>query len=101
MAHSSLDFSQDDLHRIIRKVYHALKPGGLFMITSDALDVETQEESRWRATTVQPLYTSLDRSLLIRALRTQRFLTVRNRQMDASLAKTHDPVDIILARKGH
>ena len=45
MANFTLNFYRDRLDEIMRKVYKALKPDGIFMVTSDGLSKDKNRAS--------------------------------------------------------
>jgi SAM-dependent methyltransferase len=104
MANYTLNFYRDRLDEIVGKVYQALTPGGVFMVTSDAL---TQEKTApaatvmsWLPTWLQGTDMSFERGVITNAMREAGFVSTESQLLDDIELEAHGPVDLIVGRKG-
>jgi SAM-dependent methyltransferase len=104
MANYSLNFCRDRLDEVIAKVYRALKPGGVFLVTSDALiDEKTAPAATvmsWLATWLQGMDLSFERGEIGGAMRDAGFVSTESQLLDDIEPEAQGPVELIVGRKG-
>ncbi len=103
MANFTLNFYKDKLDEIVAKVYRALKPGGIFMVTSDGLTHEKTSPPAmvisWLATSLQGCDMSFEQGVIADAMLGAGFVSVRSRTLNDVEMEAFGPVDMDIARK--
>lgn len=103
MANFTLNFYRDRLDDIMAKTYEALAPGGVFMVTSDALTRDKTAPAAsvvsWLPTTLQGMDMSFSRGEIDRAMIGAGFVSTQSRILESAVESAHGPVDMIVARK--
>ncbi len=104
MANFTLNFFRDNLDEIIAKVLAALKPGGVFMVTSDGLNHDRTAPAAsvisWLATTLMGNDLSIESGQIARAMLDAGFVSTEMRTITDIEAKAHGPVEMTIGRKG-
>ena len=104
MANFTLNFYGDRLDQIMAKVYQALNPQGVFMVTSDGLTHEkTRPEASvisWLSTALQGMDMSFERGVVADAMLRAGFVSTQSQMMTDVDVEAHGPVDMIIGRKG-
>lgn len=103
MANFTLNFYKDKLDKIIAKVYQSLKPGGIFMVTSDGLTNEKTSPPNAvvgsLATALQGMDMSFEQGVIAEAMLRAGFVSVRSKTLDRMLVEAHGPIDMDIAKK--
>lgn len=103
MANFTLNFYRDRLDDLMIKIYQALKPGGIFMVTSDGLTNEKTLPSAtvisWLSTSLQGMDMSFEQGKISDAMFQAGFVSVRSRTVDDMQMEAHGPFDLDIARK--
>ncbi len=103
MANYTLNLFRDRLDEIMRKVLTALKPGGVFMVTSDGLtpDKTGPAESviSWLPTLLQGSDVSIETGQIARAMLEAGFVSTEMKTLTDIDFKVYGPVEMTLGRK--
>lgn len=103
MANFTLNFYRERLDEIMDKVYRALHPNGIFMVTSDGLtDEKTQPAATvisWLAPALQGMDISLERGVLADAMLQTGFISTQSYYLPTTELEAHGPVDMVVGRK--
>ncbi len=104
MANFTLNFYRDRLGEIMRKVLAALKPGGIFMVTSDGLDPDKAGPAgsviSWLPTMLQGQDMSFETGQIARAMREAGFVSTEQKTLTDIELEAHGPVEMTIGRKG-
>jgi hypothetical protein len=104
MANFTLNFYRDRLGEIMRKVLGALKPGGIFMVTSDGLNRDkTGPEGSvisWLPTMLQGTDISFETGQIARAMLEEGFVSTEQKTITDIELEAHGPVEMTIGRKG-
>ncbi len=104
MANFTLIFFRDNLGKIMEKTLAALKPGGVFMVTSDGLshDRTAPAESviSWLPTMLQGNDMSFETGQIARAMLDAGFVSTEIKTLTDIECKAHGPVEMTIGRKG-
>jgi ubiquinone/menaquinone biosynthesis C-methylase UbiE len=104
MANFTLNFYRDRLNDIMRKVYDALKPGGVFMVTSDGLYEDGTGPAgtviSWLSTSIQGNDMSFKTGQIARAMRDVGFVSTEQKTLTDIDLEAHGPVEMTIGRKG-
>jgi predicted O-methyltransferase YrrM len=104
MANYTLNFYRERLGEIVSKAYQALKPGGIFMVTSDAMNREktspTSTVMSWLAIWLQGIDMSFERGVVASVMREGGFESTESQILEGGKLDPHIPVEIIIGRKG-
>ncbi|MBI9077108.1 MAG: methyltransferase domain-containing protein [Desulfatibacillum sp.] len=103
MANYTLNFYRHRLDELMSKVYKAINPGGVFLVTSDGLSKEKTAPSlsviTWLSTALQGMDMSFERGFVADAMIRAGFESTQSTMVwDLPLA-SHGPMDVIVARK--
>ena len=103
MANFTLNFYRDHLDGIMRKIFNALKPNGIFMVTSDGLSEDKTAPAAsvisWLPTMLQGNDMSFETGIIARAMRDAGFVSTEQRTLTNIDLEAHGPVEVIIARK--
>ncbi len=104
MANFTLNFFRDNLGGIISRVLAALKPGGVFMVTSDGLNHDktgpAESVISWLPTMLQGNDMSFETGQIARAMREAGFVSTEMKTITDIEVKAHGPVEMTIGRKG-
>ncbi|PIE64155.1 MAG: methyltransferase [Desulfobacterales bacterium] len=104
MANFTLNFCRNNLGDIMGKVRNALKPGGVFMVTSDGLNHDRTSPAAsvisWLPTTLQGYDMSFETGQISRAMLDAGFVSTEMKTITNIQAKAHGPVEMTIGRKG-
>ena len=104
MANYTLNFYRDRLGGIMRKVLGALKPGGIFMVTSDGLSRDKTAPAAsvigWLSTMLQGNDMSFETGQIARAMLGAGFVSTEQKTIADIELQAHGPVEMTLGRKG-
>ena len=97
---ATLNFAKHDIDHVLKKIYAALKPGGVFMNFNDGLTHErTKPETMvlaWLPAAVMGNDFGLDQGFIADSMHRVGFKSVRSRALDTPMG----PMDLDIARKG-
>lgn len=103
MANYTLNFYKDRLDEIMAKVYQALNPGGIFMVSSDGLNKDKTAPAKmvlsWLSTSMQGMDMSFTRGEIPDAMLRAGFVSTQSQMVDDTKLEAHGPIDIIVGRK--
>jgi hypothetical protein len=103
MANYTLNFYKDQLGQIFEKVFQAIEPGGVFLVTSDGLTREKTSPSDsvigWLSTWLQGMDMSMERGFIAEAMLRAGFVSTQSQMVDDLDHAAHGPIDIIIGRK--
>ncbi len=103
MANFTLNFFRDNLDVIMGKVLAALKPGGVFMVTSDGLNHDrtgpAESVISWLPTTLLGNDMSFETGQIARAMLEAGFVSTEMKTLTDIEAKAHGPVEMTIGRK--
>ncbi len=103
MANFTLNFYRDRLGEIIRKVLAALKPGGVFMVTSDGLNRDKTGPAgsiiSWLPTMLQGHDMSFETGQIARAMMEAGFVSTEQKTITDIELEAHGPVEMTVGRK--
>lgn len=103
MANYTLNFYRARLGEIMKKVYQALTPGGVFMVSSDGLNKDKTGPAKpvlgWLSTSMQGMDMAFTRGEIADAMLRAGFVSTQSEIVDIKL-EPHGPIDIIIGRKG-
>ncbi len=104
MANFTLNFFRDNLGGIMDKVFAALKPGGIFMVTSDGMNHERTAPAAsvisWLSTTLMGNDISIETGQIARAMLDAGFASTEMKTITDIEATAHGPVEMTIGRKG-
>lgn len=104
MANYTLNLYKDHLDKIMTKVYQALHPGGIFMVSSDGLNKDKTAPAKmvlsWLSTSMQGMDMSFVRGEIPDAMLRAGFVSTQSQMVDDIKLEAHGPIDIIVGRKG-
>ena len=104
MANYTLNFYRASLGEIMTKVYRALNPGGVFMVTSDGLnEAKTAPATMvlgWLSMSMQGMDMSFTRGEIADAMLRAGFVSTQSEMVDDVQLDPQGPIDIIIGRKG-
>lgn len=93
-AKATLSFFKDNLHPLFAKIYHALKPGGVFISVHDGLTDEGTKPAdmviSWLPTGLSSRDLSLDRDVIPDAMLYAGFKTVKVKPIPFSICESMD-----------
>ena len=103
MANYTLNFYRDRLDEIMDKVYRALNPGGVFLVTSDGLtDGKTapaQTVISWLSVSLQGMDISFKQGEIANAMLRAGFVSTQTQTLNDIETEAHGPVDLTIGRK--
>jgi 2-polyprenyl-3-methyl-5-hydroxy-6-metoxy-1,4-benzoquinol methylase len=103
MANYTLNFYRNRLSEIMTKVYQALTPGGIFMVSSDGLNKDKTAPAKmvlgWLSMSMQGMDMSFTRGEIADAMLRAGFVSTQSEMVDIKL-EPYGPIDIIIGRKG-
>ena len=103
MANYTLNFYRDRLDEIMDKVYRALNPGGVFLVTSDGLtDGKTapaQTVISWLSVSLQGMDISFEQGEIANAMLRAGFVSTQSQTLNDIETEAHGPVDLTIGRK--
>lgn len=104
MANYTLNFYRERLDEIVSKAYQALKPGGIFLVTSDALNRDktapTSTVMSWLAIWLQGMDMSFGQGVVSVAMREAGFESTESQILEGGKLDPYIPVEMIVGRKG-
>lgn len=104
MANFTLNFYRGRLDQIIRKVLAALKPGGVFMVTSDGLNRDKAGPVgtviSWLPTMLQGQDMSFETGQIAHAMLEAGFVSTEMKTITDIELEAHGPVEMTIGRKG-
>lgn len=104
MANFTLNFYRDRLGEIMHKVLAALKPGGVFMVTSDGLNRDktgpTGSVISWLPMMLQGHDMSFETGQVARAMLEAGFVSTEQKTLTDIELEAHGPVELTIGRKG-
>ena len=104
MANFTLNFYRSRLNEIMTKVYRALNPGGIFMVSSDGLNKDRTAPPKmvfdWLSTNMQGMDMSFARGEIGDAMLEAGFLSTRSEMVDDIQLVPYGPIEITIGRKG-
>ena len=104
MANYTLNFYRDRMDELMVKVYKALNPGGVLLVTSDGLSEEKtapgQSVLTWLSTALQGMDMSFERGFLADSMIKAGFVSTQSAMVSDLTTAAHGPMDVIVARKG-
>jgi SAM-dependent methyltransferase len=105
MAHYTLNFYRDRLDEIMSKVYRALKPSGVFMVTSDGLSKDKTAPAAsiisWLSTSLQGMDMSFGRGTIANAMWAAGFVSTQSDMLADIELEAHGPMEMTIGRKSH
>lgn len=103
LANFTLNFYRDRIDEILAKVYDALNPGGVFMVTSDGLNKDktgpVASVISWFPTCLRGTDMSFERGVIADAMLRVGFVSTQSQIVNDDEVEAHGPVDIIIGRK--
>ena len=103
MANFTLNFYRSRLNEIMTKVYRALNPGGIFMVSSDGLNKDRTAPPNmvfsWLTTNMQGVDMSFARGEIADAMLEAGFLSTRSEMVDDIQLEPYGPIEITIGRK--
>ena len=103
MANFTLNFYHDRLNEIILKVLKSLKPGGLFMVTSDGMSKDKTAPAgnvfSWLSTMLQGNDMSLETGQIARAMLEAGFVSTEQKILTDIEMEAHGPIEMTIGRK--
>ena len=103
MANYTLNFYRDRLDDIMAKVYRALNPGGIFLVTSDGLtDGKTapaQSVISWLSVCLQGMELSFEQGEMADAMLRAGFVSTCTQTLNDVETEAYGPVDLTIGRK--
>lgn len=103
MANFTLNFYRDRLDQIMTKVHDALRPGGVFMVTSDAQDQDGTKPADtvigWLPTVLQGNDISFKTGQIARAMLEAGFASTEQKTLTDNELEAHGPMEMIIGRK--
>ena len=103
MANFTLNFYRDRLDEIMRKALVSLKPGGIFMVTSDGLNRDKTGPAgsviSWLPTMLQGQDMSFETGQIARAMREAGFISTEQKMLTDIELEAHGPVEMTIGRK--
>ena len=103
MANYTLNFYRDRLDDIVSKVYRALKPGGIFMVTSDGL---TEEKTAplgmvvsWLPSALQGMDLAFEQGVISDAMIRAGFVSTQSQMLDEPTLEAFGAIEVTVARK--
>lgn len=104
MANYTLNFYRDRMDELMARIYEALGPGGVLLVSSDGLSEEktapAQSVITWLPTALQGMDMSFDRGFLADAMIKAGFISTQSSMVTDATIAAHGPMDMIVARKG-
>lgn len=104
MANFTLNFYRDCLDKIMSKVHASLKPGGVFMVTSDGLSWDGTGPAgsviSWLPTMLQGNDMSFRTGQIARAMQETGFVSTEQKTLTDIELESHGPVEMTIGRKG-
>lgn len=104
MANFTLNFYRDRLGEIMRKVLNSLKPGGVFMVTSDGLNHDKTSPAAsvlsWLPIMLQGHDMSFETGQIARAMLEAGFVSTEQKTINDIELEAHGPVEMTIGRKG-
>lgn len=104
MANFSLNFFHDRLDELMPKVLHALKPGGIFLVTSDGLTHDKTGPAdtviSWLPTMLQGMDMAFESGQIAKAMLDAGFVSTELRPLDELKIQPHGPMEMTIGRKG-
>lgn len=104
MANFTLNFCRDRLGELTRKVFDALKPGGLFVVTSDGLtDDKTSPAAMvisWLPTMLAGNDMAFESGQIAHAMLDAGFVSTEQRGLTGLEIEPHGPVEMTIGRRG-
>ena len=103
MANFTLNFYRDRLPEVMQKVLGALKPGGVFMVTSDGLNANGTEPAAtvlsWLPTTLMGSDMSFRTGEIARAILASGFVSTEQKTLTDCDLEAHSPIEMTIGRK--
>lgn len=103
MANFTLNFYRDHLGVIVRKVHDALKPGGIFMVTSDGVNKDGTAPAAsiisWLPTSLQGNDMSFKKGMIARSMLDAGFVSTERQTLTDINLESHGPVEMTIGRK--
>ncbi len=103
MANFTLNFYRDTLDKIIGRVLAALKPGGVFMVTSDGLNHDktgpAESVISWLPTMLQGNDMSFETGQIASAMLEAGFVSTELKTLTDIEFRAHGPVEMTIGRK--
>jgi ubiquinone/menaquinone biosynthesis C-methylase UbiE len=103
MANYTLNFYRNRLDEIMKKVHLALRPGGVFLVTSDGLtDEKTAPPGTvfsWLSMALQGIDLSFKRGEISEAMLRAGFVSTQSEILSDIAVEPHGPVEMIVGRK--
>ena len=99
-ASATLNFARHDLDTLVKKIYHALNPGGVFVSLSDGLTCERTKPENYvletLSSTLMGQDMGIDQGVIADSMLLAGFKSVRSRTIDTPMM----PMDLDIGRKG-
>lgn len=103
MANFTLHFCRDRLDAVVTKIYDAINPGGIFLVTAGGLTNEkTAPEAiiiGWLGTSLQGAHTTFEQDVIAQAMLRAGFVSVHSRIVDSVESEAFGPIAMDIARK--
>ena len=103
MANFTLNFYRDRLGEIMKKVLEALRPGGIFMVTSDGLNKDKTAPAgsviSWLPTMLQGNDMSFETGQISRAMLAAGFISTEQHTLMDIEQEAHGPTEMTVGRK--
>ena len=104
MANFTLNFYRDRLDEVLCKVFASLKPGGVFMVTSDGLNHDKTGPAgsviSWLPTMLQGNDMSFGTGQIARKMLEAGFVSTEQKTLTDIELEAHGPVEMTIGRKG-